>query len=136
MIRDIDGDIIRHVFRVVAVTAAQVMVFVLLYEAAIEAFGTNGDWKHRIFGFGMQLRFGFWLIVTLAGLNTLAHFLFERIEHGLIATLVCTGLWIGYWGNIADVVPNRFLAISFLGSLSFLVGVLFSSRQTKLAVDY
>lgn len=131
MTTEISGELIGPALRVTAVSATQVLVFVFLYEAAVEIYVSNVGPMNKIFGFGMQMNYGLYLLSILAGVHALAHMLLIRIERKLISTVLCTAVWIAYWGNVTDVVPNRFALLSILGMLSFLTGVLFSVRDAS-----
>ena len=126
---ELPDELIWPALKVTAVSAAQVLAFVVLYEASVEVYVSNYGRMNKVFGFGMQVNFGLYLLSILAGAHALAHFHLDTLEHKLISTVLCTALWIGYWGNIADVVPNRFALLSILGMLSFFVGVLLSERK-------
>lgn len=121
--------IIWDSFKVTAVSSMQVLIFIVLYEAAVEIYISNVGPMNKIFGFGMQLDNGTYLLTILAGLNTLGQVFLEKLSLRFAAALLCAALWISYWGNIADDVPNRFILLSVLGMFSFFSGVLLSSRD-------
>ena len=86
---------------------------------------------NKLFGFGMQMDNGTYLLSILAGINTLAQIFIEKLGIRLAATVICAAVWISYWGNIANEVPNRFMLLSVLGMLSFAAGVLLSFRADE-----
>ena len=129
MTAELPDELIWPALKVTSVSAAQVLVFVFFYEAAVQVYVSNYAPMNKLFGFGMQVDVGLYLLSILAGLHSLAHFHLTATEHKLISTILCTAVWIAYWGNIADVVPNRFALLSILGMLSFFIGALLSSPQ-------
>jgi hypothetical protein len=70
-----------------------------------------------------------YLLSILSGVNSLGHLLFSRVQHRLIVTVVCTAVWISFWGNILDVVPNRFALLTVLGMVSFLAAAALTARR-------
>lgn len=124
---ELGEDLLTPAIRITAISAAQAIVFILMYEAAAEIYRREFGGADRIFGFGMQMNFSVYLLSILAGVNSLANVLFERLEHRLITAITCPAVWIVFWGNIAIVAPRRFGLISVLGMLSFLLGVLFNT---------
>jgi predicted acyltransferase len=113
------------------------MIFLLLYEAAVEFYVSRFGPMNRVFGFDMQLNRGMYLLCIISTVSTFAQLVVVELRIKLIAAAVAALLWLTYWGNIADVVPNRYALISVLGILSLAVGVLMTSRggQTDLALE-
>ncbi len=129
MTGEVSDGLITPAFKVTAVTAAQVLVFVILYEAMIEIYVSNVGSINKVFGFGMQMDYGLYLLSILAGLQAVVHILSESFEQKMITTLVCVAIWIAYWGNVAEVVPRRFVMLSLLGMFSFFIGILLAARR-------
>ena len=121
-----------NTFKMTAISSAQVMIFITLYEATVETYVSNLGPMNRLFGFDMQMDNGTYLLSILAGLNTLAQVFLEKLNLKFVAAILCAVVWISYWGNIADDVPNRFLLLSILGMLSFSSGVLLSFRGEEI----
>ena len=128
MIKDVEENLLAPVFKVTAISAAQVIVFVLLYEATVEIYVSNAGPMKSDLGFGITLQLGGYLFSILAGIQSLTYLLLERSEHAAVATVLCIGIWIVYWGNVADVYPNRFALLTVLGVISLFVGVVLSTR--------
>ena len=79
---------------------------------------------NKVFGFGMQINWSIGLLMILAGINSLAQLMSEKAVVRSGVFLATVFIWSGFWSNIADVVPYRFLLISGGGLISFLVGAL------------
>lgn len=129
MISEPPFSIIWNSFKITAISSFQVLVFVLIYEASVEIYVSNFGPMNKIFGFGMQMDYGTYLLSILAGINTLAQIFLKKLIFRFTAAVLCAAVWISYWGNVADEVPNRFLLLSALGMLSFFSGVLLSYRD-------
>ncbi len=123
--------LIWNSFRVTAISAMQVLVFIVIYEASVEIYISKFGAMNKLFGFGMQMDNGTYLLSILAGINTLAQIFIEKLGIRLGATVICGAVWISYWGNIANEVPNRFMLLSVLGMVSFAAGVLLSFRADE-----
>jgi len=128
-------ELIKNGLRFTTLSLVQVCVFVILYDAIIDTYISYVGPMNRLFGFGQQFDNGTLLLCILAGLNSGAQILSERLWIRLALPAIGAVTWIFYWGNIEDDVPNRFLAISFLGMVSFLCGVLLAPNE-KLAAVY
>lgn len=119
--------------RVVAISLIQVMIFFLLYEAVVEIYVSNIGEMSKIFGFGMQVNVAVYLMNILAGVNSLAQVFAKKLIFKMVAPLCCTAVWIGYWGNIVDVIPNRFIFLSLLGMIAFYMGAVLGHKQDSTA---
>lgn len=121
-------------FEVVAISMIQVLTFVLIFEAVVETYVENVGEISEIFGFGMQVNVAVYLLSILAGINSLAQIFIKDLGVRMVAPLCCAAIWIAYWGNIADVVPNRFIFLSTLGMIALYLGVLFGFNGPSDAV--
>ena len=128
-------DLVISALRISAVSAAQLVIFVVCYEAVVEVYRVKVGEMNKVFGFGMQMNYGLYLLSILAAVHGLAHVLLIRLPHRLIVTVICSAVWILYWGNISDVVPNRFSLLSALGVVSFLVAGVLHARSGKPDLD-
>lgn len=124
-------------FRVLGISLIQIMMFLLLYEAAVEFYVSRFGPMNKVFGFGMQMNYGMYLLCIITLVSTFAQLFAAELKAKLVAVSAAALLWIIYWGNIANVVPNRFLLISGLGIVSLSVGVLMTSRsgQAELTLE-
>lgn len=130
----IPDDLIPEFLRVIPLAMVQVAVFVVLYEAAVELYVRYVGPMNKIFGFGMQVNLGMVLLSILASLNAIAQVFASRIQMRFLAAALSATVWIFYWGNIADVVPNRVVMLSTLGMVSFATGVLFMFPKFEVRV--
>src|SRR6478609_1630382 len=115
-------ELIKNGLRFTTLSLVQVCVFVILYDAIVDIYTSYVGPMNRLFAFGQQLDNGMLLLCILAGLNSGAQILSDRLWIRLALPAIGALTWIFYWGNIADDVPNRFLALSCLGMASFLCG--------------
>lgn len=124
-------DLVLAALRISSISAAQLVTFVGCYEAVVETYQSRFGQMNHIYGFGMQMDHGLYLLAILAGAQALGHTLFNRFLHRLFVTVVCNFVWINYWTNISEVVPNRFGLLAFLGGISFLVGTVLNTRRVS-----
>lgn len=124
-------NLIFSALKICAVSAAQLVVFVGCYEAVVDVYQSRYGEMNRVFGFGMQMNLSLYLLSILAGVNSLGHILLNRVPHKLIVTLVCTAVWVSFWGNILEFVPNRFALLSTLGMISFLSAPVLNARRVQ-----
>ena len=120
-----------YAISVVAISVTQVIIFFSLYEAVVEIYVSNIGEMSKIFGFGMQVNVAVYLMNILAGINSLAQIFAKKLIVKMIVPLLCTTIWIAFWGNIADVVPNRFVFLSLIGMIAFYAGVVFGYREDQ-----
>ena len=132
MITEPNDDLIWISFRLLGISLIQVSIFILLYEAAIEIYTLNFGSMNKIFGFGMQINDGIYLLSILAAANTFTQIFAKKQRVKLITVTFSAALWVSYWGNIANEVPNRFLLLSILGIVSLLCGLLLTYRMRNL----
>jgi hypothetical protein len=128
-------DISVSFFKIAGLTILQVSVFLVFYEAIVEMYVRYIGPMNKVFGFGMQMDYGIYLLTILATLNAIAQVFALQIRFRIAATALFTGVWILYWGNIADAVPNRFLMLSALGIMSLMVGVLFTFPEFEVRIE-
>src|SRR5262245_2637780 len=121
----IPDDLIPEFLRVIPLAMVQVAVFVVLYEAAVEMYIRYFGPMNKIFGFGLQVNYGLYLLSILAFLNAVGQVFVSRIQIRFLVAVSAAVVWIFYWGNIAEVVPTRVVMLSALGMVSFATGVLF-----------
>src|SRR5262245_60630651 len=100
-----DRELIIDAFKVISVSMMQVIIFVTLYEAAVEIYVSNFGDMNKIFGFGMQINMAALLMSVLAGTNSVVQVYANNIMLRMTIPLVCGAVWIAFWGNIVDVVP-------------------------------
>lgn len=130
----IPDDLVPELLRVIPLSIVQVAVFVVLYEAAVELYVQYIGPMNKIFGFGTQVNHGLYLLSILACLNAIAQVFASRIRIRFLAAASAAIVWIFYWGNIADVVPNRVVMLSALGMVSLATGVLFMFPKIEVRV--
>ena len=127
-------ELIPEFLRVIPLAIVQVAVFVVLYEAGVEVYLRYVGPMNKIFGFGMQVNNGLYLLSILAFLNAAAQVFTTRIQIRFLAAASAAVVWIFYWGNLADVVPNRVVMLSALGMVSLATGVLFMFPKIDVRV--
>ena len=126
---DSSFELIRDAFAINALSLIQVCMFIILYDAIVDVYVSYAGPMNRIFAFGQQLDYGLWLLCICAGLNSAAQVLIRQRWICLAAPTIAAILWLSYWSNIADEVPNRYLLLSTLGMASFLCGVLLAPKK-------
>ena len=127
-------DLIPEFLRVIPLAMVQVAVFVVLYEAGVEVYVSNVGPMNKVFGFGMQVNSGLYLLSILAFLNAVAQVFARRIGIRLLVAAAGATVWIFYWVNLTDVVPSRVVTLSALGMISFATGVLFMFPRIEVRV--
>ena len=127
-------DLIPEFLRVIPLALVQVAVFVVLYEAAVELNIRNLGPNDKIFGFGMQVNNGLYVLSVLACLNATAQVFATKIQFRFLAAAAAAIVWTFYWVNISEVVPNRVLVLSALGMVALATGVLFMLPKVEVRV--
>ena len=127
-------DVSLAFLKIAGLSILQVSVFLLLYEAIVEVYVRYVGPMKRVFGFSMQMDYGISLLTLLATLNAFIQVFAKQIRIRVAATFLLAAVWIFYWGNIADAVPNRYLMLSALGMTSLMFGALFALPDIEVRV--
>jgi len=130
-----EEDVSIAFFKIAGLSILQVSVFILFYEAIVEIYVRYVGPMNKVFGFGMQMDYGISLLTFLATMNAFVQIFSSHIPIRVAATFLLAAVWIFYWGNIADAVPNRYLMLSALGMTSLMFGALFALPDIEVRVE-
>ncbi len=129
-------ELIVDSFRVMALTALQVGVFVVLHDAAVETYVSHiVPMRGPGVSFGIALQIGIYLMSVLACLNSVAQVFAQRLVIRFIVAATAVAVWGFYWLNLTDVFPYRVAMLSAVGAISFATGVLFMLPKIDVRVE-
>src|SRR6187551_3103237 len=95
-------DVSISFFKIAGLTILQVSVFLVFYEAIVEMYVRYVGPMNKVFGFGMQMDYGIYLLTILSTLNAITQIFAYQIRFRIGATALFACAWIFYWGNISD----------------------------------
>ena len=108
----------------------QFFIFLLIYEILYYLYTSIYGNIRRDLGYGIQLRYGVYLLFILAFINSVARMFFKQSAKALLVVVFCILAWLFYWNNIILEMPYRAYLILFAGVISF-CSVLMTKRTTN-----
>lgn len=108
---------LKRLAAMVVLAASQMLLALLLYRSAFEAYRQMVGGIRRDISYGLQLHHSLYLFGALALFNAIWQTSCRSRRSGVIGACACMLLWTLFWANAFASMPYRSLLVVGIGTL-------------------